>query len=99
MAVGEVLVLFDGEDLTERGVAARNTRQQQLYEVADRDGIEPLAVRHLLEGFLRAHERLGVRGIERSSRRVGPLLGAPSCVERHQVAEADRGDASRSELR
>ena len=99
MAVRQILVLLDRENLSERRVAARHSRQKQLHEIADRDRIEPLAGRHLLERLLRAHERLRVGRIQRPGRRVRPLLGAPSGIERHQPAEADRLDATGRELR
>jgi hypothetical protein len=94
VAVGQVLVLFDGEDLSERGVAPGHARQQHLHQIPDRHRIELLAVGDVLEGLLGPHQRLGVGRIERSGRRIGPLLRPPLGVERHQTSEADRADAS-----
>ena len=64
VAIGQVLVLLHRENLSERRVAARDLVNEQLHEVAYRHRVERLPGCDRLEGFLRAHERLGVRGIE-----------------------------------
>ena len=98
MAVGQVLVLLDGEDLSERGVAARHFVDEELDEIADGDGVELPARRNRFERLLCEYQRLFVRRVERASRRVGPLMRAPARVERDQPAEADVPDVAFREL-
>ena len=51
VAVGQVLVLLDGENLSERSVAAGDLVNQQLNEVADGDDVERLARGGVLHVF------------------------------------------------
>ena len=98
VAVRQVLVHLDGENLAQRGVAARHAVDEQLHEIADRHEIELLAGGGVVEGFLRQHQRLGIVRIERAGRSVRPLPRAPSRVERHDLAEADVLDVPARQL-
>src|SRR5229473_7179432 len=89
MAVREVLILLDGENLRERGVAPRDPGHQQPNEMMDGDRVERVASRELLEGLLRERERFLIIGIERASRSIGPLVCAPARIERHESSDRD----------
>ena len=89
MAVGEVLVELDRQNLAERGVARGDLLNQQVHDVADRRQVDPLARHHVVERPLGERQRQLVRRIQRAARRVGPLHGLPARVERHEPAEAD----------
>jgi hypothetical protein len=49
MAVGEVFVQLDCENLSERGAAAGDLADQQLHDLADGHQVHALAARHVVE--------------------------------------------------
>ncbi len=98
VAIRQVLVELDRENLTEGGVTGSNLLNQQVDDVANRGEVDPLARHHVVKRALGQRKRELVGGIERAARRVGPLDGLPACVERDQVPQADVLDLPRREL-
>ena len=88
VAVRQVLVLFDGENLPKRRIAARNLEDEQLDEIAHRDWIETSSRTHRLEGLLR---RAGAipRRLDRADRSARRATVGPANVCR--AAPAARG--------
>ncbi len=98
MTIGQVLVLLDGEDLSECGVAARDLVNEQLHQITHGDDVDRFAGGGVLECLLCSVNRLGIVGVEWCGWCVRPLLRSPPGVERNQSAEADVSDVARREL-
>ena len=98
VAVGEVLVQLDRENLTQGGVARGDLLNQQLHDVADGREIDALASHHIVERPFGEGEREFIRGIERAGWSIRPLHGFPARVERHESPEADVLNLPRGKL-
>ena len=99
VAIGQVLVLLDGENLRERRIARGHAAHQQLDEIANGPDVEETIRRQLLERLLRQRERFLVIGIEHLGRSFRPLVRAPAGVERHEARNRDVLDAAAGQLR
>ena len=98
MAVGQVLVQLDRQNLSERGAAPGDFLNEQLDDVPDGDDVHALAAGDVVERTLGECQRLGVVRIHRTDRRVRPHGRVPAGVEGNQAAEADVPDAASREL-
>ena len=98
MAVGQVLVQLDRENLSERGAAAGDFLNEQLDDVPDGDDVHALTAGDVVERPLGECQRLGVVR-DPSDRPARPATGrVPAGVEGNQAAEADLPDAASREL-
>src|SRR5882672_6408730 len=89
MAIREVLVLLDRENLCAGGIARRNPGNQQSNQIVDGSGVKRAASRQLLERLLRERERFLVLGGENAGRSIGPLRRVPGRTEGHEPSHRD----------
>ena len=89
MAVGQVLVQLDREDLAERRAAARNLRTSSCTTSRTVRRLTPFPAAASSNARSIRKSVSSYAGIERAGGRVGPLRGAPPRVERNQPAQAD----------